>query len=326
MNMFQTLTYDQIRLRQLAFGANIFPSGVSFLDDALGGIAKTDLTLLGGRTGTGKTQLAVQIARRAAQAGKTVHFFALEADENEIEERLLYSEIAKAFFLIPFSERPKIWLRYSDWRAGKFDAELQEIGRKAYLELRTKTYSFNRIYRGKSYTVDDFIAAFEGIRHETDFVVIDHLHFFDLLEENENQGLKRATRLIRSAALDYEKPVLLLAQLRKADRNSENPIPDIDDFYGHSDLVKTATGVILLAKDETLGSQTASQNTYAYIAKSRHAGDAQGYAGLLSYNLRTNSYDDSYYLAKVRRFSGPELLKSKGEMPKWARNALEPIF
>jgi replicative DNA helicase len=78
------------RLQRTQQGASCLTFGVQFLDEAVGGIYSNDLVLYGAKTGIGKTQLATITAMANAANGKRVHFFALEAEQHEIERRIKY--------------------------------------------------------------------------------------------------------------------------------------------------------------------------------------------------------------------------------------------
>lgn len=61
---------------------NIIPFGIKPLDDKLGGMRKTFVTLLYSKTGGGKTRTAVNVAYNAAVAGYNVMYFTLEMSFN----------------------------------------------------------------------------------------------------------------------------------------------------------------------------------------------------------------------------------------------------
>lgn len=322
MNHFVT-TYGSDKADRIMAGANIMRYGVSYLDDALGGILPNDLILLGARTGVGKTQLATSIALTNAALHKRVHFFALEAERGEIESRLTYRAACREYYAAYPPDTAKEFVSYLQYRTGTASETFEGCVQHARRVLEIECASLRTIYREKKFTVDDFVQMFEAVQHDTDLIIVDHLHYFDLDDDSENNGLKAAIRKIRSAALDFKKPVILLAHLRKTDRNAKNELPDIDDFYGHSDVVKIATNVILAARAESTDGGTDRRGTYLYIPKSRFSPEAYGYAGLLTFDLKTGAYEENYHLARARRFSEPELIGSKYEFPRWAKHAKE---
>jgi len=81
--------YDKIRERFVGYEAaengeigDIIPFGIKPLDDKLGGMRKTFVTLMYSKTGGGKTRTAVNIAYNAAVAGYNVMYFSLEMSFN----------------------------------------------------------------------------------------------------------------------------------------------------------------------------------------------------------------------------------------------------
>lgn len=305
-------------------GATLVPWGVDFLDDALLGVAETDLTLIGAWTGQGKTELATAVARNAVAQHKSVVFFALESEDREIEDRMMWGELVREWHRRHPQGKPGVHMRYASWRNGLLSDELDQIEEQIWPRFSLDIAGLRTVYKGEkgTFSVQDFCDAFEGVRHEADLIVVDHMHYFDLDDENENRALKNAVKKIRETALRHKKPVLLLAHLRKATRNSttENVLPDIDDFYGHSDLVKIGVNVILVSRCERQGLASGNSPTWVHISKARHAGDAVNFAGLVGYDFKAGRYAPGYQLYRAKRWQEPELLR-KEELPRWAKRA-----
>lgn len=318
-------TYEQFRLRRELKAARQIPFSIRFLKDAFISIMPNDLILIGAKTGAGKTQIGTALALDAAKHCTSVHYFALEADKEEIEDRLVYSELATIFFKEKWNVRfPWVQMRYSTFHSANLPKELAPLEKQAFTNVKNKTSGLNTIYKDKFYTVDDFVRDFQGVKDESRLVIIDHLHFFDLgKNEKEYEGLRRAIKTIRAAAMDHDVPIILLAQLRKGESKSAG-LPSIDDFHGHSDIVRTATSVLLLSRAPQ--TERSKVPTYVQIAKARHAGDTVGYAGVLNYDLETGSYEREYQIARVSGSGEPKILGAKGEMPLWAKSAMETIF
>ena len=104
------------------------PTGLSDLDEKLGGLHKSDLIILAGRPSMGKTALATNIAYNASQnilkrqEKSSVAFFSLEMSSEQLSTRIL-------------SEQAKI--RSDDIRRGKVSEE--EINR--YIETSRNIYN-----------------------------------------------------------------------------------------------------------------------------------------------------------------------------------------
>ncbi|MDA3039835.1 MAG: hypothetical protein O3C27_09970 [Actinomycetota bacterium] len=76
-------------------GTRATPTGFTPLDMVLdGGFIAQELVLLGGRPGVGKTLTALQRARAAAAAGRTVAYICYEHDEVALLGRMIVQEIA----------------------------------------------------------------------------------------------------------------------------------------------------------------------------------------------------------------------------------------
>ena len=71
------------------------PTGLTDLDEKLGGLHKSDLVILAGRPGMGKTALATNIAYHAAQnlmsrqEKSSIAFFSLEMSSEQLSTRIL---------------------------------------------------------------------------------------------------------------------------------------------------------------------------------------------------------------------------------------------
>lgn len=302
---------------------NCLHLGVGFLDDAIGFIKPTDLVLIGARTGIGKTELATAIAESNAAKGMRVHFFALEADRGEIEARILYREIANEFFRTD-NRISNCHLNYRDWYQLSLPKEVYELEERVLERAKTKTTSMHTIYSEEGMRVDDFIATLEQIRHETDLVIVDHLHYFDYEDDSENNALRTAITKIKNATIFHRRPIILLSHLRKSDKISKQEIPDLDDFHGTSDIPKKANIVITLAPANINNSQMGDGLlTYMRVSKFRTFGAISRYAAVCSYDPHRNKYVSNYYLYTVDKFGGVEIVRDRHKFPFWAKNAIE---
>ena len=109
------------------------PTGLSDLDEKLGGLHRSDLIILAGRPSMGKTALATNIAYNAAQnilkrqEKTSVAFFSLEMSSEQLSTRIL-------------SEQARI--KSDDIRRGKVTEE--EINR--YIETSRNIYNLTSLY------------------------------------------------------------------------------------------------------------------------------------------------------------------------------------
>lgn len=305
------------------------PFGVSYLDDALIGILPNDLILVGARTGRGKTELATTLAYNASKQGRKVAFFALEADQWEIQARLKYRRLRQLYeenyagstssFEFPL---------YREWLCAGYSSEWDALEKLAEEDLERDTGELRIVYPGATYTAERFVHELEGlVRDGTKLIVIDHLHYFDFGQGSETEGLKRTIHAIRNAALYHGVPVVLLAHLRKGERASGKTLPDLDDFHGHSDIVKVATTVLLLSPvPDAMGGKSGAYPTYFHVAKARTASYATPYVAVLGFDVKNNAYSDRYHLWKANFGKDPEAITDPDQIPRWAKRAHRPAI
>jgi replicative DNA helicase len=295
---------------------HILSFGIPFLDEALGGIFRNDLIILGAKSGKGKSQLAMLIALENVRKGKKVHFLALEAEEAEIERRLKYQLISDKFYKSDL--RGKIHLNYLDWYCSRFESILDPLEKEVEDEFG-QFEGLSTFYRDGSFTAKDFERIALAVKDDTDLIIVDHLHYFDSDDENENRAIKDTVKKIRDCALISAKPVILIAHMRKTDRKLKQLVPDLEDFHGSSDIGKIATKAITIAPNYESDANKIKK-TYIHLSKCRVDGSRTYSTGICAFNLEKQRYEREYYLGNLSP-DGTELaLYDLARMPFWAVN------
>jgi nucleoside-triphosphatase THEP1 len=299
---------------------NILKYGIRMLDDALSGILQNDLVLIGASSGAGKTELCAQIALNVARKNKQVHFIALEAEEYEIERRILYSLIASAWYKKPkpFADLPK--LTYKRWVLGEFIGHIEDCEASAEAIFRKDFQGLYTYYKRNKFDIEDLIDTVTRARAlNTDLIIIDHVHYFDFHTDNENREIKEIAKMTRTLALENGKPIILIGHLRKSYRGHEEMVPGLEEFHGSSDLYKIATTVITLARGPVAAT---GFKTFVRIPKDRLDGGNVRFIAEITFNPETNSYEDGYLLGKAGTSSldGFKELETKS-IPEWAQRS-----
>lgn len=309
----QRLKEEAPHRRRLA--AKVSKFNIQYLDDCCGGIYPTDLILLCAASGAGKTTIAALVAQMASAQGRRVHFFALEAHKAEIEQRIKFREICG---VLRAAGKMHGGITYRAWLYGELsDAITPAVELSAEQALGTSMDNLRTFYRDHEFTASDITRLFRAVQDDTDLIILDHLHYIDADDsDGENRGLKEITRAIRNAALAIEKPVIVVAHLRKRDRNKPRLIPDIDDVHGSSDIVKIATKVIMLAPSREM-CEPGIARTYMQVVKDRFAG-VQGIAAECRYDLRELNYGKQYTLGRLAAGGDRFDALPSNERPKWA--------
>jgi len=287
------------RIKQLSahrkfIKGKIIPFGFSFLDDCMRGLFPTDLLLVGAASGAGKTQFCSNLAKSAAKLGRRVHYFALEAEENEIEHRIMYQHICDQFY----NSRPRIQLNahlnFEDWELGLFDDKLGFYEESAQTMFDMNFSTLNTFYKKNDFTADSLMEYVSLIRDETDLIIVDHTHYFDWEDADDNRAIKTIAKAARSLSLEYRKPIVLVGHLRKRDKRYGSLCPDQEEFHGSSDLYKIATKIITMAPGMPV--EGGGYYTYIRAAKSRKNGGVVRYAAELVYDETKGNYRDEYKL------------------------------
>jgi replicative DNA helicase len=309
------------RENRLTLARNRIKTGVPFLDKALGGMRRNDLLLVGGSSGGGKTELVSQIAKTNVEAGRRVHFFALEAEEREIERRILYKLIAQAFHKDPHRDK-RLFISYRDWVFGELDNDVIEYETQAQRIFTEKYKGLHTIYRKGEFSVEEFERYLLAIKDETDLVIVDHLNYFDFDERiNENLAVTQIVKKIRDLALITGVPIVLVAHIRKRDKRTAGILPELEDFMGSSNVYKIATQCVLIAgADSRHNPDPKRWPTYIRVAKNRIDGSLTRYMARIEFNSERNEYEPQYTLGRyspgMETFEG---IQNLDELPHWAR-------
>ncbi len=315
------------RADRLARAPSVLSFGVPFLDFALGGIFANDLILLGALSGAGKTELGTLISEANVLQKKRVHYFALEAEEGEIERRIKYKRVVSAVLDTPGGMRQIGRLNYLDWYRGRLDGLTG--GSEDILDgLLAREYStLNTFYRVKDFTGEQMERTILAIQDQTDLIVLDHLHYIDTDDANENRAYKLIVKRLRDVALNIGKPVILVVHIRKADRKMKRLVPTIEDFHGTSDVPKIATKAIMLAPAFDQPQPTGTPwlwPTYIAPVKCRQDGQRARFTALVNFDARAAKYESDFVLGKLNimgdKFEGIEWSK----YPEWLKAALDP--
>jgi twinkle protein len=292
--------------------------GIDYLDDAMVGILKNDLVLIGAGSGAGKTQLCCNIALSNIARGKRVHFIALEAEMYEIERRLKYSLFAKQFFADP--NKPKhCSVSFQNWMLGDFLEGLAKYEAEACSEFIDKYGGLFTFYKQDKFGISDLIAKTVECADETDLIIVDHVHYFDFDDDNENRAVKEIAKTARMLTLEQGKPIILVSHLRKRDRGSFDLVPGLEEFHGSSDLYKIATKAITIAPGKW--SPEGKYQTFFRIVKNRFEGSVTRTIGAVNYLTKEGRYESGYKIgdANCKRDGGFVELDFSHE-PAWARN------
>lgn len=279
--------------------AKMIPYSNGFFSKVLTGIAPGEVVLIGGETGTGKSELATQIAFDASVGGRQVYCYFLEAEENEMERRMKYRLVVQAYR----HSGGKEYTEYQSWLNGKLPwLRSHEPNVTAYMSRFKNLHTY---YKSDKFTIKDFKLSLTAISNKVDLVVLDHIHFFTLADDrNENREMSDIIHEIRRIAQVIGVPIIIIAHLRKKQSGEvRGLIPSIDDFHGSSSLSKVVNTAVLFGSGGEVPGRPGCFETYIKAEKSRTARNRIGITAKMVFDSRSNDYETDWqpgYLSKDR--------------------------
>jgi replicative DNA helicase len=235
----------------LARGGRIsgVPSGFNDLDSLLGGLHPSDLIIVAGRPGMGKTALATNMAFHAARLwaadkadgaqpprGAAVLMFSLEMAASQLSARIL-------------SEQTEIEMRKI--RSGRFtDAEWDRFVRTAQVLGDLPFF----IDDTGGISIAQIAARARRLKREKNIglVVIDYLQLIEPSRRAENrvQEISEVTKGLKALAKELSVPVVALSQLSRGVDNRDDKRPVLSDLRESGSIEQDADVVMFVFREE----------------------------------------------------------------------------
>jgi len=250
------------RLNEMSESEDHLPglsTGLSAVDAKITGLNKSDLILLAGRPGMGKTSLALNMAMNVAKSsGKTVAVFSLEMSSEQLVSRLLSSEA-----LVENNRLKTGNLRETDW---------QKIADAAMVMNKVDV----RIDDNPLLSVADMNAKCRRLDN-LGLVVIDYLQLMvsaggkSYGGENRQQVVSDISRMLKIMAKELDVPVICASQLSRANEKREDKRPMLSDLRESGAIEQDADIVLFLYRDDYYNEDSEKHNiAECIVAKNRH--------------------------------------------------------
>jgi replicative DNA helicase len=234
------------------------PTGLTDLDRLLGGLQKSDLLIIAGRPGSGKTGFLLSIAKNAAQKHrKHVAIFSLEMSNEQLVQRLIAQETR-----IDTQRLRTGKLEEHEWELftqatevlGDTHIWLDDTPAITPLQLRTKCRRLHMEY-------------------SLDLVIVDYLQLMGSDGRNENrvQEVSFISRSLKVLARELNVPVLAAAQLSRAVEQRTDKKPILSDLRESGSLEQDADIVMFIHRPDAMEKDNPRQNIAELIvAKHRN--------------------------------------------------------
>ncbi|MCI8909399.1 MAG: replicative DNA helicase [Oscillibacter sp.] len=250
------------RLSEMSESENHLPgvsTGLSAVDQKITGLNNSDLILLAGRPGMGKTSLGLNFALNVARGTrKTVAIFSLEMSREQLTTRLLSSEA-----LVENGRLKTGNLRETDW---------EKIAGAATVLNQLDV----RIDDNPLLSVADMNAKCRRLDNLA-LVVIDYLQLMTSAggqsrgSENRQQVVSDISRMLKIMAKELNVPVVCLSQLSRANEKREDKRPMLSDLRESGAIEQDADIVLFLYRDDYYNEDSEKHNiAECIVAKNRH--------------------------------------------------------
>ena len=219
------------------------PTGLTDLDDRLGGLHKSDLIIIAGRPSMGKTALATNIAFNAAkklqEKGKksSIAFFSLEMSSEQLSTRIL-------------SEQSKI--KSNDIRRGRISDEQFD----KFIET-SKNISELPLYIDETPAISIAAVSNRARRIKRLFglrlIVVDYIQLMrggNYKNDNRVQEISEITQGLKALAKELNVPVLALSQLSRAVELRDDKKPQLSDLRESGSIEQDADVVMFVFREE----------------------------------------------------------------------------
>lgn len=234
------------------------PTHFRVLDSYLVGMAPSDLIIVGGRPGMGKTSFAMNIATNVAKfTKKAVAIFSLEMSKLQIVERMLSSEA----------------------RIDSYKLHTGELEDEDYSSLATAATALTQT---NLYVDDSSGITVSGMRSklrrldDLGLVVIDYLQLMHSDKRIDNRVLEIGdiTRNLKIMAKDLNVPVIVCTQLSRSPEKrtgTESKKPQLSDLRDSGSIEQDADVVLMLYRDGYYSEDPEARNrAECLVAKNRH--------------------------------------------------------
>ncbi|MBK3666439.1 replicative DNA helicase [Bradyrhizobium diazoefficiens] len=261
------------------------PTGLKDLDAKMGGLQPSDLIIIAGRPGMGKTSLATNIAFNVARAyeapregssstpemsGGIVAFFSLEMSSEQLATRVIAEQ----------SKISSSSIRRGDISENDFDALVQrrqEIRRIPLYIDSTGGLTIGQVaararrlkrQRGLHLIVVDYIQLMQGTSHR--------------VAPNRVREVTEITVGLKALAKELNVPIVALSQLSRQVENREEKRPQLSDLRESGSIEQDADVVLFVFRDEYyLKGQEPPAGTAARIAWAAELEASRGKAEII---------------------------------------------
>ncbi len=227
-------------------------TGLRDLDNKMGGLQHSDLIIVAGRPGMGKTALATNIAYNIAKAhraevqadgtmksvnGGIVGFFSCEMSAEQLATRILAEQTSIASSMIR--------------RGGITEADFEKI-RDYSIELQSLPLYVDET---GGLSISQLTARARRLKRQKglDLIVIDYIQLLQgsgKKSDNRVQEVTEITTNLKALAKELNVPIIALSQLSRQVENRDDKRPQLADLRESGSIEQDADVVIFVYREE----------------------------------------------------------------------------
>ena len=222
------------------------PTGLFDLDKLLGGMQKSDLIIVAGRPGMGKTGFMLGVAKSAALTYKKhVAIFSLEMSNEQLVQRLISQQTG--------IESQKL-------RSGKLNDDEWPLFAQAVDVLSNTT-----IFLDDTPAITPLQMRTKcrrlHLEYHLDLIIVDYLQLMsgDSRNDNRVQEVSYISRYLKVLARELNVPVLTAAQLSRAVEQRTDKVPQLSDLRESGSLEQDADIVMFINRPNAMDAENPRQ-------------------------------------------------------------------
>lgn len=240
--------------------------GIEAIDNKTGGVNPTDLIVLGGCPGMGKTELMVTLSNSASNENSGALMFSLEMSEIELIERSIAIDSGVSLTQL---RNP---LNMNDFEIAKIGEAMCRVKGKKFHVLDQGGLSINEIFA-------------QAVNHksrfpETNLICVDYAGLVDTSHyQDQVRALGEVGKKLKELAKKTQTPVILLSQVvSKSIEQRADKRPMASDLKGSSELQDAADWIIFPYRDVVYNEDSpCAKVAEINFAKARHGTQGSAY-------------------------------------------------
>ncbi|HMV17876.1 MAG TPA: replicative DNA helicase [Zoogloea sp.] len=238
-------------------------TGLTDLDEKTSGLQPSDMIVVAGRPGMGKTSFALNIAENVAvECGLPVAVFSMEMPGTQLATRFLSS-------------------------VGRLDQHRVRTGKLTDEEWQRLTFALGKLHEAPIYIDEtpglnptDLRARCRRLHRQCGrlgLIVIDYLQLMTSLKESDNRAaeLSEISRSVKSLAKELHVPIIALSQLNRSLEQRPNKRPVMSDLRESGAIEQDADIIMFIYRDEIYNPDSQDKGT-AELIVAKHRNGSTG--------------------------------------------------